>query len=88
MDQLVCALIANAAKALSSFGLFLDVIGVVLLFKFGLPEEVRRHGRSFLAIEGENEDEKRKAEEYDFWARFGLVLLIVGFLLQLISNWI
>jgi hypothetical protein len=73
-------------QIIGSLGLVLDIVGVVLLFKFGLPEEVRRSGLRFLATEEEDEDEKRKAQHYDRMGRFGLVLLIAGFVFQLIGN--
>lgn len=77
----------NWVTGLNSLGLVLDILGVVLLFKFGLPASISRTGTSFLALEGEDKAERAKAQRYDFWARVGLALLIVGFLLQLISNY-
>jgi len=72
--------------ALNIVGLGLDVIGVVLIFIFALPADVRRGGASFLMLDGEDADEKRKAKRYDLWARLGLILLVSGFLLQIASS--
>jgi hypothetical protein len=70
---------------LNSAGLLLDIIGVVLLFKFGLPEDISRTGTGFL-ITHQDEDEVKRAKLYDRLGMLGLALLIAGFALQLASN--
>jgi hypothetical protein len=71
---------------LNSIGLVLDIFGVVLLFKFGLPEEIRRTGASFVIIEETDEAEVTRAMLYDRLGRLGLGLLILGFTFQLTAN--
>ena len=80
-----CAAI-SLAKVVNSAGLLLDVVGVLLLFKFGLPEDVRRKGEGYLLLEETDEAEIAKGRRYDFWARVALGLVVLGFVLQLISN--
>jgi hypothetical protein len=75
-------------KIINSVGLLCDIIGAVLLFKYGLPENITRTGVNYLITEEEDTDEIKKAKGYDLWARVGLILLIVGFILQLVSNFI
>ncbi|MDE0624997.1 MAG: hypothetical protein OXH99_01230 [Bryobacterales bacterium] len=70
----------------NSIGLGLDIAGVVLLFFFGLPAEVSRSGALYLSW-GANEEEARKGRRYERISRFALVLLVVGFALQIASNW-
>lgn len=77
-----------SSAAISTIGLVLDIIGVMLLWRFGLPEAVSRGGVGYIRLLGEDTAEKTKAARYDLWARCGLWLLIGGFLLQLISNWL
>ena len=55
--------------------------GVILLFKFGLPANIDRTGTIRLAL-GEDEAEIKKGKTYDFWGRFWLSMILVGFLLQ------
>jgi hypothetical protein len=74
------------SKVLNSIGLLLDISGAYLLFKFGLPEEIRRSGAIALALEQVDEAEAAKAKCYDRRGKFGLGLLVVGFVLQLLSN--
>ncbi len=71
---------------LNSVGLIFNVIGAILLFKFGLPENINREGHINLILEQEDEGEKRKAQKYDFWGKTGLVFIIIGFIFQLIGS--
>jgi hypothetical protein len=76
------------SKVVNSIGLVMDVVGVLLLFKFGLPEDVRRKGQSYLLLEETDQNEIAKAECYDFWARIALGLVVLGFVAQLVSNFL
>ncbi len=77
------------ARSMNSRGLFLDVIGAALIFKFGLPADIRRSGASYLLLESSpDEKEKQLAKKYDLWGRIGIGLLIIGFILQIISNYL
>ena len=63
--------------------------GVVLLFLYGLPENISEHGG--IVIEQPNpdrEEEVEKRKRYKRRSRWGLVLLVLGFFLQLVSNWL
>jgi hypothetical protein len=71
---------------INSLGLFCDIAGVVLLYFFGLPAHVSRSGHGAILQEQEDLAEKARARRYDFWARFGFGLLVIGFALQLASN--
>lgn len=71
---------------LNIVGLILGIIGSVLLFKYGLPEDINKRGLTLLACEGENEEEKKKYKQYKSWGKVGLGFLVVGFVLQFISS--
>jgi hypothetical protein len=73
------------------FGLSLDIIGVVLLFVYGVQSD------PFINKEGEElksmsllPDKKvlmiKKWKKYDNRSKLGLGLIIVGFLFQIVSN--
>lgn len=74
--------------ALNSGGLFMDIVGGFLIFIFGLPENINRDGAIGIVTGETDEDEKKKGRRYDFCARAGLCLLILGFALQLVSNYV
>ena len=66
---------------LSQIGLLLDIAGVVLLFRYGLPSGYDiSMGKS---MSGElPEDQKKKNRRITIGAYTGLFLLILGFALQ------
>jgi len=72
--------------SLNNIGLFLDIIGVLLVWKFGIPNDIRPKGESFLLIERGNKEDIQKTKTYKIWQTVGLILLIFGFALQLIGN--
>jgi hypothetical protein len=72
--------------SLTSLGLLLDIFGVLLLWKFGLPPSIRRGGPQYLMLEGADEEEAAKAEKYDRYGQCGIGLLVLGFMLQLVGN--
>ena len=76
------------AHIAATAGLTLDIIGVLLLWRFGLPEAVSRGGFGYVVLEGEDAAEKAKAAAYDKWAHVGLILIVGGFTLQLLAVWI
>jgi hypothetical protein len=60
-------------------------IGALLVFFFGLPPKVDPEGYSYLLLEGEDEEEKRKAQRYKKISYAGVLLISTSFLLQLIK---
>lgn len=81
-------LISHLPKIINSAGLLLDVAGAALVWRFGLPETVSRTGLQTLDLEEVDEEEKSKAARYDFRSAIGFCLLIIGFLFQLLSNFV
>lgn len=76
----------SSVKSINSLGLILEVVGVLLLFKFGLPSKIDIEGQTFIVSGGIDEKEKIKAKRYKTRSYIALTLLIFGFLLQIISN--
>jgi len=87
----------STANIINSVGLLFDIMGVALLFKFGPIQPDHEIGSS-LALEdntplsnGQTDKEYREMQEkrkqkYVSWSSIALGLIIIGFLLQLISN--
>ena len=73
---------ANTPAYLNIGGLVLDIVGVIILFKFGLPADIRRGGITHLITEQIDQEEADEAARYDRWSLVGLITLIVGFLVQ------
>lgn len=73
---------------INSLGLALDIAGVVLLYRFGLPADVHEGG-GMQVLWPAGEDQARNARRYRrtrTLSRFGLALLVAGFGLQIVGN--
>jgi hypothetical protein len=75
-----CAAITNTA------GLAVSTVGAGLIWKFGLPAKLDREGHQRIILEQIDEEEKAKAARFDRRSGFGFGLLIVGFIIQAVSN--
>ena len=62
---MLCFHFPDTQTTLNSLGLFLDIVGVVILIKFGLPENISRAGATYLLGAETDEEEKAKAKIYD-----------------------
>lgn len=70
---------------LQIIGLSLDILGVIGLYFFGLPPDFDRHGQSAIIWNEENEEDKRKGRIYAVFSRLALLLIIIGFTLQIMG---
>ncbi len=77
----------NWADCVSSVGLILDIVGVSLLFKYGLSSDIRETGGQILTW-GVDEEVKKEYQRYKRMSRLALGCLVVGFALQLTSNFL
>lgn len=74
-----------AAWIINSLGLLLDVVGVVLIFWYGIAAMVETGGKE-VVTDGIDENALAMEAKYKRWSRVGLGLLVTGFILQLLSN--
>lgn len=69
---------------LSIVGLGLDIIGAVLIWRYGLPVGLLKSDGPLKAIaHPENEEEAKTISRYETCSKMGVGLLIAGFALQL-----
>jgi hypothetical protein len=87
LPELLQYLFPSPAVTLTTCGLLLDIGGVVLIFKYGLPASINRSGMIGLGTPDETGEHKAAARRYDRWARVGLVMLIAGFALQMLASY-
>ena len=73
-------------KVLNALGLLLDIIGGLLLWRFGLPAPIDPRGHTHLTLSQEDEEEKRLGRIYKCWSSLGVGLLVAGFALQLVAT--
>jgi hypothetical protein len=76
------------AKGLSVLGLFLDIVGIALLFRFQVDtnQHLSPEGSISLILEQSDEGEVKKWHLYRKLTWLGFTLLIVGFSFQLIGT--
>lgn len=63
----------------------LGFIGTVLIFFFGVPRQIDTGGANYIICEGEDEEEKKKIRKYKLWGNVGLIIVALGFLMNLIA---
>lgn len=71
----------SVSGAVNLLGLAFDIVGACLIYKYGLPSNPPGLGLVALQVPTE-----RSFQRYDRLGKFGLGLLILGFLLQFVSN--
>jgi len=67
-------------------GLALSFAGAIIIFFFGLPPMISERGSIHLITEQVDEGEIKRAKKYKVITRLGLLLLALGFLLQLLEK--
>ena len=68
-------------------GLGLDLGGALLILRFAFAPEVRRGGSGALLLEGPSHEEALKVVRYGLFNKAGLLLLALGFALQIGGVW-
>ena len=68
--------------ALSVAGLLLNLVGVLLLFRYGMPYRIETRGQIPLIIEQEDPAAKVIERRYRWLGYIGLVMVIAGTALQ------
>lgn len=66
-------------------GLILSLIGIVILFVFGMPFRVRTGGATYYVAETEDEDEKKREALFDKLGWLGLAIIVAGTIFQIVG---
>jgi hypothetical protein len=76
--------LSTSSQVWTVIGVALNAVGVILLFRFGMPYRERRGGSAFLIVEVSQE--RKKAEDaYTLLGLLGLACIIVGSGLQIVG---
>jgi hypothetical protein len=75
-------------RQLNISGLSLSLIGVLLLFFFGMPYRIRSEGQSYIVTEQANAEGKAKDAFLSKLGFAGLALIALGTFLQIVGTWV
>ncbi len=70
---------------ITNIGLVLDIIGALIIWKYGLPSAVTKSTHP-LIFRNPTEKEKQDVNISPIMAHLGIVFLILGFCLQFLGN--
>ncbi|RVC81955.1 MAG: hypothetical protein EOS76_01270 [Mesorhizobium sp.] len=74
------------AATLNILGLAFSLIGVVVLFRYGMPYKVRTGGVTHLITHEIDEAEVELEGRYQKYGRGGLILIVLGTAFQVAAN--
>ena len=78
----------NTPVLIDTLGLLIDIVGVLLLWVFGFPAaEISRSGKD-IAVSNREDGQIATPKGYESRARLALSLILIGFVLQMISNFL
>ena len=77
-----------AAAICSTIGYGLSLIGVALLWFYGMPYKWRTGGRSVMVTVQANEELKRTERQWDLYNKIGLGLVFLGTIGQVAGTWL
>ena len=69
----------------STAGLVISLIGVLLLFRYGMPYRVRSAGESYELREGIDEEALKQGRTYNVLGWLGLFLIVLGTICQIVG---
>jgi hypothetical protein len=72
--------------SLNIAGLLMNLAGVILLFRYGMPYRVRSGGLNFYVTENVDEGEIASERRYDRLGLLGLILIVLGTLAQITAT--
>jgi hypothetical protein len=73
---------------MNSLGLIINILGSIIILRYGLPNRINPEGHTSIILQQVDQNEINKAKTYKTISSAGVILLIIGFLLQLASNFI
>ncbi len=75
-----------SAAAWNIWGLCLALMGILMLFRYGMPYHVRTGGAISYVAEEIDEKEKALETRYAVLGWIGLILVVVATLFQIVAN--
>jgi hypothetical protein len=74
-------------KAVNTLGLVFNLLGVFILFRYGMPFHIPTGGANTLLLEGTDQAAVALEHKYMLLGYVGLAFLVLGTVLQIIATW-
>jgi len=74
-----------STAALNIIGLVLNLVGVIILFRYGMPFHVPTGGAVHIVTEQIDAAEKALESWYEIYGYFGLLAIVVGTFMQIVG---
>lgn len=68
-------------------GVLIALVGLLILFRYGMPFRVASGGATYIVTEQVNEQEKKTDSRYKTFGYIGLSLAVIGSLMQAYGSW-
>jgi hypothetical protein len=75
----------TCVQLLALAGIGLNLVGVLLLFRYGMPFRVETKGEGAFLLEGTDYDEIKLDRRYRLLGNAGLILVVLGSALQALA---
>lgn len=75
------------AASLNTAGLLFTLVGVLVLFRYGMPFHVPTGGAIHIILEQVDAQEKQLERKYQIYGYLGLIAVAIGTALQIWANW-
>lgn len=77
-----------SAQIANTFGIVVSLVGVLILFRYGMPFHVPTGGKTGLDLGIIDESEKALEARYTVFGYLGLFLIALGAIAQVVAVWI
>jgi len=81
------AISGMSPQLLNTIGIVIALIGVITLFRYGMPFKVKTGGATYIITDHVDEEERRAEARYAIYGYLGLAAIITGTLAQIASIW-
>jgi hypothetical protein len=69
------------------FGILLNLLGLLILFRYGMPFRVPTNGVNYIITETIDEAEKATDRKYEIIGYVGLLFAVAGTIMQAYAAW-
>lgn len=77
----------HVSQILNTGGIVLSLVGVLILFQYGMPFRIPTGGVTYIVAERIDEEEKRVDDRHVTIGYAGIILIVIGAIAQIVATW-